>query len=807
MDALASISIINSLGETEQMDQNKINLACQEACEGLPGAPWNDIAIRAQVDWYNNITTAEIQDSVIMSAKSLIETHPDFAYAAARLLLRKIYKTCKYQTFSGFLICESKADGIIDPTLVDSFNLPALEQALELENDKLFKYVGIQMLFDRYLVRDAAKNLCELPQWFWMRISMGVALAESGTESRTAKAIEFYRLLSKFLYIPSTPTLFNAGTKHSQLSSCYLNIVEDDLHHIFKSYGDCAQLSKYAGGVGTYWGRIRGTNSRIAGTNGESQGLIPWLKIFNDTALAVNQGGKRKGSFCAYIEPWHLDYPDFIELRKNVGDDRRRAHDINTASWIPDLFMERMLANSHWTLFCPNDVSDLPDLYGTAFNEAYEGYEKAFDEGKINGTRMQAKDLWRKMLSMLFETGHPWITFKDACNIRNPQSHAGVIHSSNLCTEITLNTSEHETAVCNLGSVNIARHINDGQIDWEQLRLTIRTAIRMLDNVIDVNFYPTKEAEHSNSLHRPIGLGIMGYQDALHKLGIPVDTNEHLQFANTLYEFISYTAIRCSMRLAHERGKYQSFEGSDWAYGVLPIDTHDQLLSHRDPENRINIKDFVPAPALDWDSLRQQVIKLGMRNSVVMAIAPTASISFLVGASPCIEPTFKNLFVTSNLSGEFTMINENLVRDLEKLGLWNEKTAADLKAYDGDLKRIEGIPKHIIDTYKEVFDIDQQWLLKAAAVRGLWIDQAQSLNLFVKSTNGKLLNDLYTTAWKLGLKTTYYLRSLGASQVEKSTVDTAVYGNTHKRNGDSRIEEPAPIPQCRIDEPDCEACQ
>ena len=1133
--ATYTFTVINSQGNKEALDQNKINIACQEACEGLPAANWNDIAIRSQVEWYDNIHTHEIQTSVIMASKSLIETHPDYNYATARLLLRQLKKKCKYNNFTDYIKGESEESGLLDPVLSESFDLEKLESALNEENDKLFKYIGLQMLSDRYLVKDKNQQLCELPQWFWMRVAMGIALAEKA-DDRTRYAIEFYNLISQFLYIPSTPTLFNSGTKHPQLSSCYLNTVEDDLAHIFKVYGDCAQLSKWAGGIGTYWGHIRGTNSHIKGTNGASQGLIPWLKIFNDTALAVNQGGKRKGSFCAYIEPWHIDFPDFLELRKNVGDERRRTHDINTASWIPDLFMERMLADLHWTLFCPSQVKDLPDLYGNAFKERYEYYEAEFEAGKINGQRIQAKDLWRKMLSMIFETGHPWVTFKDACNIRNPQSHSGIVHSSNLCvapdtyvltstgqhriidlvnqnvevwnglkfspttirktgeqkqlmtvslsngveikctpehrfytvedyaaqtkdetviieaqhlklgtklikyelpvidnnneyleayasgffsgdgcsykgdsiihfygaekralidkkfghlikhrneqnslnretvylnrfiqkfevpinysrqsklewfaglcdsdgtvarngsneslqiasinkefleqvrlmlqtlgvdskvtpsqaarstllpdgkggkayydckplyrllvnsigtkklydlnlpvnrlnlsgstpnrdasrfievlhiefstvedtycftekergmgmfngvltgqcTEITLNTSAHETAVCNLGSINIGQHVKDGQIDWETLRKTIRTAIRMLDNVIDINYYPTEESKAANNQHRPIGLGIMGYQDALHKLTIPFDSNEHLNFSNTLYEFISYSAIRSSMRLAHERGQYQSFEGSDWSRGVLPIDTHDELLNHRDEANRIQIKEIVPPPSLDWDSLRHQLLRHGMRNSNTMAIAPTASISFLVGASSCIEPTFKNLYVTSNLSGEFTMINENLVRDLEKLNLWNEETAEKLKAYDGNLSKIEGIPDHIIATYKEVFEIDQHWILKAAAVRGLWIDQAQSLNLFVKSTSGKLLHDLYTTAWKLGIKTTYYLRTLGASQVEKSTVDTSVYGNTHKRNRNSDNEEPAAIPQCRIDQPDCEACQ
>ncbi len=790
-------------GSLEPIQEDKINWVIQDACEGLPNVSWSDIALGCQVSWYSGITTEEIDESVILSARGLIEQHPEYAYAAARLMLKVIYQrvfgpheargtdVCDLyrKHFAGYLQKGVDAE-MLDPRLLE-YDLPRLAEALDADADRQFQYQGVQVLADRYLIRDRQRNIIELPQWLWMRVAMGLALNEADKNSR---AIEFYQLMKSFRYTPSTPTLFSAGTTHPQLSSCYLNTVEDSLEGIFKVYTDNARLSKWAGGLGTDWTPIRSTGASIKGTNGVSQGLIPWLKIDNDVAIAVNQGGKRKGAHCAYLETWHLDIEDFLELRKNVGDERRRTHDINTANWIPDLFMKRVADNGQWTLFSPTDVPELHDLVGRDFEMAYTAREAQFDAGELYGKRLEAKDLWRKMLTMLFETGHPWITFKDPCNLRSPQDHQGVVHSSNLCTEITLNTSKDETAVCNLGSVNLARHVINGGIDYERLAETIRTAVRMLDNVIDINYYPTVEAERANLRHRAVGLGVMGYQEMLYLLNIPFASEAHIDLADELYERISFEAIATSCELAEEKGPYSTFTGSKWDRGLFPIDTIDLLEAERGVPVDVN-----RTRRLDWDALKKQVKQHGLRNSNLMAIAPTATISNIVGTTPCIEPTFKNLFVTSNLSGEFTLINEWLVRDLEQRELWNPQVASSLKAVDGNLRKLRGVPEDLIEKYPDVFDIDQSWLIKAASVRGKWIDQAQSLNLFVSKPSGKALHELYTLAWQMGLKTTYYLRSLGASQVEKSTVDTAEFGRTH-----TRAQEPQ---ACAIDNPDCEACQ
>jgi len=789
----------------EPVQEDKINQVIQEACEGLESVSWSDVALGCQLSWYSGISTEEIDESAILSARTLIEQHPNYAYVSARLVLKVLYQQVfgpvearrqglqdLYESHFADYLQQGVDAGILDERLLE-FDLDKLSKAIDSTADQRFQFQGIQILKDRYLVRNREQRILELPQWMWLRISMGLALLE---ENREDRAIEFYNLIKDFYYVPSTPTLFSAGTVHPQLSSCFLNTVDDSIEGIFKSYTDNARLSKWAGGIGTDWTPIRATGSLIQGTNGQSQGLIPWLKIDNDVAIAVNQGGKRKGAHCAYLETWHLDIEDFLDLRKNVGDERRRTHDINTANWIPDLFMKRVLADGQWTLFSPDQVPELHDLFGILFEEAYVRREEQFDAGEIMGKRVEAKALWRKMLTMLFETGHPWVTFKDPCNVRSPQDHVGVVHSSNLCTEITLNTSLQETAVCNLGSVNLARHVENGKIDYDRIGQTIRLAVRMLDNVIDINFYPTPEAKEANLKHRAIGLGMMGYQEMLYQLDLPFASEAHLAVADELVERFSYEAIQASAELAEERGAYPSFKGSKWSRGVFPVDTIDLLEQERGLPITCNRNQ-----TLDWASLKAAVIKQGLRNSNLMAIAPTATISNIVGTTPCIEPTFKNLFVSSNLSGEFTIINQWLVQDLEKRGLWNTEMVAALKAVDGKLSKLNHIPADLQAKYPDVFDLDQSWLIRAAAIRGKWIDQSQSLNLFVAQPSGKLLHELYTTAWNMGLKTTYYLRSLAASQVEKATVDQNQFGKTHIRQVEA-------TPQaCAIDNPDCEACQ
>ncbi len=802
---MSAILVRRRDGSMEPVQEDKINQVIQEACEGLESVSWSDVALGCQLSWYSGISTEEIDESAILSARTLIEQHPNYAYVSARLVLKVLYQQVfgpvearrqglqnLYESHFADYLQQGVDAGILDERLLE-FDLQRLSKAIDSTADQRFQFQGIQILKDRYLIRNREQRILELPQWMWLRISMGLALLE---ENREERAIEFYNLIKDFYYVPSTPTLFSSGTVHPQLSSCFLNTLDDSIEGIFKSYTDNARLSKWAGGIGTDWTPIRATGSLIQGTNGQSQGLIPWLKIDNDVAIAVNQGGKRKGAHCAYLETWHLDIEDFLDLRKNVGDERRRTHDINTANWIPDLFMKRVQADGHWTLFSPDQVPELHDLFGILFEEAYVRREEQFDAGEIMGKRVEAKALWRKMLTMLFETGHPWVTFKDPCNVRSPQDHVGVVHSSNLCTEITLNTSLQETAVCNLGSVNLARHVENGKIDYDRLGQTIRLAVRMLDNVIDINFYPTPEAKEANLKHRAIGLGMMGYQEMLYQLDLPFASEAHLAIADELVERFSYEAIQASAQLAQERGAYPSFKGSKWSRGVFPVDTIDLLEQERGLPINCN-----RTQTLDWASLKATVIKQGLRNSNLMAIAPTATISNIVGTTPCIEPTFKNLFVSSNLSGEFTIINQWLVQDLEKRGLWNTEMVAALKAVDGKLSKLNHIPADLQAKYPDVFDLDQSWLIRAAAIRGKWIDQSQSLNLFVAQPSGKLLHELYTTAWNMGLKTTYYLRSLAASQVEKATVDQNQFGKTHIRQVEA-------APQaCAIDNPDCEACQ
>ena len=746
---------------------------------------------------YNNITEKEINLLTLSAARDCIEKHYHYASLASRLAIDELYEetlgigfnqpdlTQAYQDQFSVFISKGIELEMLDPEL-GNFDLSILKQAIKPERDRLFLYLGVQILIDRYLLRDrtSSKSVYEMPQWFWMRVAMGLSFKEPNKEAR---AIEFYNVLSSMDVVSSTPTLFNSGTRHSQMSSCYINIAQDSLDHIFKVFSDNAKLSKWAGGIGTDWTNIRSTGSKITGTNGESQGVIPFIKIFNDVALAVNQGGKRKGAMCAYMEVWHADFEQFLELKKNTGDERRRAHDINTACWIPDLFMKRVQSGQDWTFFCPADVPDLHDLYGKAFEKRYEFYEA---QNLSSARKINALTLWRKMLTMLYETGHPWLTFKDAINVRNPQSHVGVVHSSNLCTEITLNTSEDETAVCNLASVNLSNFITaDQTIDETRLEQSVTTAIRMLDNVIDNNFYPTKEAKNANLKHRAIGLGLMGYQDALYKLNIRFDSDEAVDFADQSMEMISYYAILASSKLAKERTPYQSYSGSKWDNGIFPYDTLALLETERGATLSVD-----KTQRMDWTDVKAHVSQHGMRNSNIMAIAPTATIANIAGVYPCTEPAFKNIYMKENLSGNFLVINRYLIDRLSELGLWNEVMLNKLKLNDGSIRNIIDIPEATREVYKEVFEIDSSWILKAAARRAKWIDQSASTNVFLTTTSGKLLSDTYQLAWNLGLKTTYYLRTLGASQIQKTiSQDT--------------VNESQPVAVCNINDPDCEVCQ
>ncbi len=781
----------------------------------------DDIIQETMKNIFNGITTTDIEDALVLAAVGLIEKDPGYSTVASRLLLKKLFKTVTGQSIlavnhednyrRAFIqhLNDSVTHGYLNQQMA-SFDLDYLARNICPERDGLLDYMGLKTLYEKYFITHNNVRV-ELPQTFWMRVAMGLALNET---NKNEKAVEFYHLISQLLYVPGTPTLLHSGLVRAQLSSCYLNTVSDNLTHIFKSYGDNAQLSKWSGGIGTDWTNVRATGAGIKSIKVESQGLIPFLKIASDTTAAINRSGKRRAAAAVYLEPWHLDYEDFLDLRKNTGDERRRCHDINTASWIPDLFIKRVLADENWTFFSPDETPELHHIYGQAFEQKYEEYEKQAQEGIIKKYKVvSATKLWRKMLSRLFETGHPWITFKDPSNIRSPQDHAGVIHNSNLCTEITLNTSEEETAVCNLGSINLARHINGNELDQYQLERSVKTAMRMLDNVIDLNFYPTIEAKTSNMRHRPVGLGVMGFQDALYQLDIAFDDQRAVDFADTSMEAISYYAILGSSELARERGTYESYKGSKWDRGLFPHDTIDLLEQER------GMPIEVPrGGTLDWTPIREHVKHHGMRNSNCMAIAPTATISTISNTYPCIEPIYKNIYVKANMTGEFTIVNRYLIEDLKKLDLWNQEMLDQLKYYDGNISLIAHIPQHLKNKYKEAFEIDPEWLLKLTAVRAKWIDQSQSHNVFMQGVSGQKLHAIYIAAWKMGLKTTYYLRTLGASQIEKSTLDAKKFGYTQKREYataqpafsaiDTSLDGIEPVRACSIlSEEDCQSCQ
>ncbi len=759
--------------------------------EYRPAVDVDGLLAQIQREVYDGITTKELDRTMIMVVRAMIERDPAYSQLGAQLVLNGICKDAipgadgvisspnfasAYRGSFVNNIRRGVEEKLYDERLL-TFDLDRVAAAIEPQRDQLLKYLGVATLTDRYFVKSVTtKKYFEAPQHFWMRIAIGVALAER--DNREAWAIQFYNMISTLRFVPSTPTLFHAGLPKPQLSSCYLNVVEDDLEHIFKVFGDNAQLSKWAGGIGTAWSKLRATGALIKKAGIHSQGVIPFLKIANDVTVAINRSGRRRGATAVYLESWHYDIEDFLELRKNTGDERRRTHDINTANWIPDLFMKRVREDGQWTLFSPDEAPLLTETYGKQFEEVYTAYEAAADRGEIKlFKRMKAADLWKKMLGMLFETGHPWVTFKDPSNIRSPQDHAGVIHNSNLCTEITLNTSASETAVCNLGWVNFAKHVTNGVFDSEKVKETVSVGMRMLDNVIDINFYPTKEAQHSNMQHRPVGLGVGGFQDALYQLDIEFASERCVQFADSSMELISYYAILASVALAKERGAYPSFKGSKWDRGLLPIDTVRMLEEARGEAIEVS-RDTT----MDWSVVRRAIAEFGMRNSNCMAIAPTASTSNIVGSVPTIEPIYKNIYVESNISGDFTVVNPYLVEDLKKIGMWNEAILNELKFQDGSIARIAGIHEALKNKYKEVFEIDMRWLIRAAAYRGKWIDQSQSLNIFFRGSSGKELSEVYFYAWKMGLKTTYYLRTLAATQVEKSTVNTQQFGSTHKRD-------------------------
>ncbi|MBL8814383.1 MAG: ribonucleoside-diphosphate reductase subunit alpha [Planctomyces sp.] len=832
-------------------DSNRIRRRLELACAGLPDCESDDLLQEVMKSVFDGISISEIYRAMILAARTRIERDPAYDIVAARLLRMVIsnealgsspidaqdYNKLYRNQFEHYII-----DGIVADRLTPElrkFNLTRLAAAIKPERDGLFKYPGIQAVYDRYLLHIEGRRI-ETPQYFWMRVAMGLAITEEMPEER---AIEFYNILSTFRFTSATPTLFNSATNHPQLSSCYLSTVKDDLEHIFKCVSDNAKLSKWAGGLGNDWTGIRATNAYIKGTNGRSQGVIPFLKVVNDTAVAVNQGGKRKGAVCSYLESWHLDIEEFLDLRKNTGDDRRRTHDMHTANWIPDLFMKRVQMEGEWTLFSPDEVPDLHDLYGRAFEDRYVEYERLAAEGRIRMFRtVPAVELWRKMLTRLFETGHPWITWKDPSNIRSPQDHTGVVHSSNLCTEILLNTSAAEIAVCNLGSVNLPAHVVDGVLDLPMLEETVRTAMRMLDNVVDINFYPTDEARASNQRHRPVGLGVMGFQDALVAMNISYASQQAVEFADYSMEAISYFSILASSELAAERGVYSTYRGSKWDRGLLPIDTMDLL----ERERGCGI-DVDRSSKMDWAPVRAAVAAHGMRNSNCMAIAPTATISTIIGVSQSIEPMYKHLYVKSNLSGEFTHLNTSLVTELKSRGLWDADMLEALKYFDGVLTDIPRVPSDIKARYLTAFEIDAKWLIECAARRQKWIDMGQSLNLYMLEPSGRKLNDMYFLAWRKGLKTTYYLRTLAATQVEKSTVDVNKFGvqprwmksksassdiqvaredERNRSDAASPVAGPhgvqavqsAPVVDvpatdmtnvkaCSLDNPDCEACQ
>jgi len=822
-------------------DSARIRRRIEAACHGLPECDPNALLEEVMKSVFDGISVGEIYRAMILAARCRIERDPAFDTVAARLLRMVIsnealgsspvnpaeYSKLYRNQFEHYVI-----DGINEDRLTPdlrNLDLTRIAAALRPERDGLFRYPGLQAVYDRYLLHIEGRRI-ETPQYFWMRVAMGLAMKEDQPETR---AIEFYNILSTMRFTSATPTLFNSATNHPQLSSCYLSTVKDDLEHIFKCVSDNAKLSKWAGGLGNDWTSIRATNSHIKGTNGRSQGVIPFLKVVNDTAVAVNQGGKRKGAVCSYLETWHMDIEEFLDLRKNTGDDRRRTHDMHTANWIPDLFMKRVQEEREWTLFSPDEVPDLHDLVGKRFEDRYVEYERMAEAGEIRMfKKLPAVELWRKMLTRLFETGHPWITWKDPSNIRSPQDHVGVVHSSNLCTEILLNTSSTETAVCNLGSVNMLAHITDGQLDLPMLEETVRTGMRMLDNVVDINFYPTDEARNSNQKHRPVGLGLMGFQDALAAMNISYASVAAVEFADYSMEAISYFAILASSELAAERGVYSTYKDSKWDRGMLPIDTMDLLEQERGC--RIDVD---RTSRMNWAVVRESVAKHGVRNSNCMAIAPTATISTIIGVSQSIEPMYKHLFVKSNLSGEFTHLNTSLVTELKERGLWDADMLEALKYYDGTLAQVPRIPADVKARFLTAFEVEPKWLIECAARRQKWIDMGQSLNLYMCEPNGRKLHDMYMLAWRKGLKTTYYLRTLAATQIEKSTVDINKFGlqprwvknrsassdiqvarmdsdrSPQQERGDIPSPHVVPVTEvsqykaCSITDPDCEACQ
>lgn len=844
--AAPGLSVTLADGSRRPLDIARLRRLLAEACRDLDGVDSEVILSDACRTLFDGVREPEVAQALVMSARARIEKEPDYSRAAARLLLDILRREAlgflglglgvetqadlaeRYpEVFTAYIRQAGELE-LVDRRLAQ-FDLDRLGAALKSERDLQFTYLGLQTLYDRYFIHTATGTRFELPQAFFMRVAMGLAINEIDREER---AIQFYDLLSSFDFMSSTPTLFNSGTLRPQLSSCYLTTVPDDLDGIYGAIKDNALLSKFAGGLGNDWSRVRGMGAHIKGTNGKSQGVVPFLKVANDTAVAVNQGGKRKGAVCAYLESWHIDIEEFLELRKNVGDERRRTHDMNTANWVPDLFMKRVAEEGDWTLFSPDETPDLHDLTGQAFEDAYAAYEERAARGELKvHKKLKAVDLWRKMLAMLFETGHPWIAFKDPCNLRYTNQHAGRVHSSNLCTEITLHTNDQEIAVCNLGSVNLAAHVTDQGLDLAKLQRTVATAMRMLDNVIDYNFYNVPQARRSNLRHRPVGLGLMGFQDALYKLRLPYASQAAVQFADQSMEAIAYHAIQASTDLAEERGRYASFEGSLWSQGILPLDSIALL-----EKGRGGFLQMDQGATLDWDALRARVQAVGMRNSNCMAIAPTATISNIVGVSQSIEPTYQNLFVKSNLSGEFTVVNPYLVRDLKALGLWDPVMVNDLKYFDGSVQPIERVPQEIKDLYATAFEIDPRWLVEAGSRRQKWLDQAQSLNLYLKEPNGKKLDNLYKLAWVRGLKTTYYLRSMGATHVEKSTMADPGKGQrsgpiagiqlankavaqlagqlngqqvrlTAAQDDEPYASIPAPPKACSLLDPECEACQ
>lgn len=801
-------------GQRVPLDLEALRSLIEQACAGLgDDVRAEPILAETRRNLYDGVPLDEVYKAAILAARTLIEKDPAYTRATARLLLHTIRReilgadvrpeamTARYAEYFPEYVRQGVQAELLDEEL-QRFDLARLGAALKPERDLQFDYLGLQTLYDRYFLHVEGRRI-ELPQAFFMRVAMGLALNEI---DREARAIEFYDVLSSFDFMSSTPTLFNSGTRRSQLSSCYLTTVSDDLEGIYEALKENALLSKFAGGLGNDWTPVRALGSHIKGTNGKSQGVVPFLKVVNDTAVAVNQGGKRKGAVCAYLETWHLDIEEFLELRKNTGDDRRRTHDMNTANWIPDLFMKRVMEGGDWTLFSPSSCPDLHDKFGAAFEDAYVAYERKADQGEIRPfKRLPARDLWRKMLTMLFETGHPWITFKDACNLRSPQQHVGVVHSSNLCTEITLNTSAGEIAVCNLGSINLAQHVAGGGIDQAKLKRTVSTAMRMLDNVIDINYYAVKKARDANLRHRPVGLGLMGFQDCLYQLRLPYASDAAVEFADRSMEALCYHAYWASSELAEERGRYSSYRGSLWDRGVLPQDTLDLLAAARGGHVEVDRSE-----TLDWAALRARIAVHGMRNSNCVAIAPTATISNIIGVDASIEPCFGNLSVKSNLSGEFTVVNEYLVRDLKRLGLWDDVMVMDLKHFDGSLRAVDRVPDELKQLYATAFEVDARWLVEAAARRQKWIDQAQSLNIYMAGASGRKLDEIYKLAWTRGLKTTYYLRTMSATHAEKSTVAPGAMNAVPQHGGieAAAAAEPASdVRFCSIDNPDCEACQ